>query len=270
MKIAARAACWKLTWTWFCFVLVIPCRADEPVVDLLSATFRIVDKDRSGTCFLVSGRAVDATDPLQVVLVTAAHVLEQMPSGQCDLILRQQTEDEQYRRHVVKIRIREGDKPKWTRLPDIDVATLLITLPEGVSVTPILLDQIADEAKLKDKIVRVGQETWTCCYPAQLEANEAGWPVLRRGSIASHPLVPIKSHRTMLVDYSVFGGDSGAPIAVIVDSKPLIVAVGSGMQRQTDKSTMPLEERTMHTPLGISIAVQAHYLRETLKLMVEK
>ena len=246
------------------------CRADEPLEDLLSATFRITDGNHSGTCFFVSGNAVESSRPLQVVLVTAAHVFEQMSSEECELILRKESEDKQYSRSVVSIQIRDGDKPRWTRIRDIDIATLLVDLPEDVSVKPFALEQIVGEAKLKDRTVRVGQETWIACFPAKLEANEAGWPVLRKGSIASYPLTPVTSNKTILVSYNVFGGDSGAPVAVIVDNRPLIVGVASGMQRQTDKSTLPFEERTMHTPLGLSIAVQAHYLRETIELMMEK
>lgn len=244
--------------------------AADPLEDLLSATFRIADKDHSGTCFLVSRQAVKSENPKHAVLVTAEHVLAQMPRPQCDLILRTEGPENRSARKVISIEIRNGDKPKWTRIPDIDVATMLVELPEDASVKPIPLDQIADEESLKNRAVRVGQETWIGCFPAKLESNEAGWPILRRGSIATYPLFPVKANKTILVDYNVFGGDSGAPIAVIVNDHPLIIGVASGMQRQTDRSTLPFEERTMHTPMGLSIAVQAAYLRETIGLMMKE
>src|SRR5262249_55559828 len=136
------------------------------------------------------------------------------------------------------------------------------------------LDQIADEAAFKAKQVRVGQDAWIPCFPARLESNPAGWPILRRGSIASHPLAPTKAQKTFLLDYSAFGGDSGAPVVVLTDVKrgqgkeqrPLVVGLVFGMNRQTDKATLPFEERIMHTPLALAVVVHAPFIRETIDL----
>jgi hypothetical protein len=242
----------------------------EPLEDLLSATFRIADRDHSGTCFLVEGGAIGAPDVRRVALVTAAHVFEQMSGADCELILRKATEDGQFARLVVSIPIRDGNRPRWTRHPELDVATLLVDLPEGTAARPIPFDQIADEARIINRTIRVGQETWIPCYPAKLEANAAGWPILRKGSIASYPLAPVKSTKTMLIDYSTFGGDSGAPIAIVVDDRPVVIGITSSMQRQTDRSSLPFEERTMHTPLGLSIVTHAAHLRDTIELMLSR
>lgn len=244
-----------------------PLRADEPLEDLLSATFRIADKERSGTCFLVQASGVDEKPP-RIVLVTAAHVLEQA-DGEGEWIARTEAPEGQVGRQVVKLKLREGDKPLWKRHPELDIAALKIDLPQRAAARPLLLEQIADEQRVKDRHVRVGQEAWIPCYPAKLEANDAGWPVLRRGSIASHPLVPAKSAKTMLLDYTAFGGDSGAPVAVIHEGRPLVVGLVLGMHRQSDRVVLPFEERTTHTPLGLSIVVQASFVRETISLLEE-
>lgn len=242
----------------------------DPIEELLEATFRIADKEHSGTCFLVSPKVRDDTNPNGVILATAAHVMEQMAGNDCEVILRKKSEDGLFSRRPLAVTIRDQGNPVWTRHPDVDIATMFLDLPVGVFVSPIPFDQLADEARIVDRTVRVGRETWVPCYPAKLEANEAGWPVVRHGSVASHPLTPLKSARTMLVDYKNFGGDSGAPVAMIVNDRPLIIGVVSGMHRQTDRSTLPFEERVMHTPLGLSIVVQAPFLRETIELMLAK
>ena len=56
---------------------------------------------------------------------------------------------------------------------------------------------------------------------AQLEANKAGWPILRHGTIATHPLVPIDDVPTLLVDYSHFGGDSGSAAVLDDAGRPI-------------------------------------------------
>ncbi|MEI8020500.1 MAG: serine protease [Schlesneria sp.] len=244
--------------------------ADDPVEELLQATFRIADREHSGTCFLISPKDVDAANPRRLILATAAHVMEQMAGNVCELILREETEDHLYLRRPMTITVRNDGKPLWTRHPDIDIATIFIDLPENVAAKPIPIEQLANEAQVVDKTVRVGRETWIPCYPAKLEANEAGWPVLRKGSIASHPLTPVKSTKTMLIDYRAFGGDSGSPVAMVVNDQLLVVGVVLGMHRQTDRSSLPFEERTMHTPLGLSIVGQAAFLHETIDLMINK
>lgn len=242
-------------------------RADEPLDDLLEATFRLTDGEHSGTCFLVTAKEVDATNPRRMMLATAAHVMEQMATNDCEVILRIRNEDGSYARSPFTFPIREQRKALWTRHPDADVAVMEFVLPEGIFAKPIPYGQLAAEARVIDRTVRVGRETWIPCFPAKLEGNEAGWPVVRHGSVASHPLVPVKSTKTILVDYKNFGGDSGAPVAMIVDNRPLVIGVVSGMHRQTDRSTLPFEERTMHTPLGLSIVVQSAYLLETIELL---
>ena len=238
--------------------------ASEPVEDLLAATYRLDDGEHSGTCFLVKETAAECPRPKQAILVTAKHVLEQMIGDECELILRSKSEDGDYVRRGVSIAIRRERNRLWTQHPDVDVAALRIELPDDVETTLISVDQIAGEDQLIDRTVRVGQETWIACYPAKLEANHAGWPILRKGSIASHPLIPLKETRTLLVDYSVFGGDSGAPVAVIVKDRLMIVGLASSMQRQTDRTSIPFEDRVVHTPLALSIVVQAPFLRETI------
>jgi hypothetical protein len=252
---------------WFLLLLGWNAYADQPLEHLMEATFRLADNEHSGTCFLVSLKEPDPAHPRRVILATAAHVLEQMGGDECEIILRIKKDDGSFTRYAHTLSIRKEGKPAWTRHPDVDIATMFFNLPIGVWSYAIPYEQVVDEARVIDRTVKVGREAWIPCYPAKLEANDAGWPVVRHGSVASHPLTPVKSVRTLLIDYKNFGGDSGAPVAVIVDDRPLIIGVVSGMHRQTDRSTLPFEERVMHTPLGLSIVTQGPYLRETVELM---
>lgn len=236
----------------------------EPLEELLSATFRIAGKDPSGTCFLVRVRK----SPSRVALVTAAHVLEQMGED-AEWIARVKVAGDQVGREAIKLTLRDGNAPRWKRHRELDIAVLPIELTERVAAAPLELAQLADEQALEDRRVHVGQDAWISCYPAKLEADDAGWPVLRRGSIASHPLLPVKAAKTILLDYTAFGGDSGAPVVVVHDDRPLVVGMVLGMHRQTDRVASPFEERTTHTPLGLAIVVQASYLRETIALLKE-
>ena len=142
---------------------------------------------------------------------------------------------------------------------------LPIDLPEGIDYFAIPWTQVADESWTQEKKVRVGQEVWIPCFPAQLEANEAGWPLLRHGTIATHPLSPVEKIPQMYVDYSHFGGDSGAPVLINDEGKVIVVGLVFAMSRQTDRSQTPFEERTTHTPLGLAIAIQSPPIRTIIQ-----
>ncbi|HET6425820.1 MAG TPA: hypothetical protein VFG20_19170, partial [Planctomycetaceae bacterium] len=78
------------------------------------------------------------------------------------------------------------------------------------------------------------------------------------------PLTPVERVPTIFVDYSHFGGDSGAPVIATVNDEPLVVGLVFAMLRITDKSTTTFEDRTIHMPLGLGIAVQGPLIRQTI------
>lgn len=234
----------------------------------LRAAIRVTADGRSGTGFFVTLPARD-DQPAQTVLVTAAHVFDEIPGSKCKLVYRVPDAEAGFVRREEEVPVKDGDKKLWMRHPTTDLAVLGVTLPDGVDVQPFTLNQVADARHVEDRMVRVGQEVWVPCFPAQVEANPAGWPLLRRGTLATHPLTPVARTPTMYVDYSHFGGDSGAPVVATVNGEPLVVGLVFAMLRQTDKSATPFEERTHHTPLGIAVAAQAPLIRQTIDAWVE-
>jgi hypothetical protein len=182
-------------------------------------------------------------------------------------VLRSAQPDGTWKRMQLPIPARDGDKPRWKRHPELDVAVLPVELPAEVTVTPFTLEQLADADWVAARNLRVGQMVMIPCYPAQLEANDAGWPIVRHGTVASYPLTPVEKVRTMLIDFHTFGGDSGAPVLAQSGDTWHVVALVSGMHRETDKAVMPLQEITFHTPLGLSIVVQSAFIRDTIKLL---
>jgi len=243
---------------------------DQAIEDALRGTFRLTKGSASGTAFLVSLENRDNAKGKKHVLVTAAHVFDDLKGTDCTLVMRGPGKDGIIVRKEITLTIRDGKKPLWVKHPDVHVAALGVDLPDGVDFKAFRLDQIADEKWATERKVRVGRDVCIPCFPAQVEANEAGWPILRKGSIATHPLTPLASAKTMFVDYSHFGGDSGAPVVLHGEKEPIVVGLVIAMQRQTDKSTTPFEERTVHTPLGLAIAVQSPFILQTIEMLQKK
>jgi hypothetical protein len=239
---------------------------------MMGLTYKIANPDSTGTCFLISRPAARAGQT-ETILVTAAHVLEKMSGPEGVLVLREKRNDEKLIRKEVPLKIRERDAPLWVKHPEADVAALAVQLPDNASFAALPIDQIVGESDFQSGKLRTGDEVWIFCYPARLEANVAGFPVLRRGTVASFPLTPIASFKDFLVDTPSFGGDSGAPVMIsrrqdpaqkTSPKRPWLVGLVSGMQRQTDKATLDLADLTFHHPLGLSIVVPGAYIRQTL------
>ncbi len=259
--VAALATCFSPAYCSTSFA------TDDPIERIMSATFRVMVNGQSATAFLVKIDAVEEGNAPRIVLVTASHAFDGPDRRECQVVLRRRRDDGSYERSELVVPLRRDGDPLWKKHPEQDIAALPVDLPEGVEAAPFSLDQIADEQALAEKKVHVGQDVWVPCFPASLEGNEAGWPVLRHGSVASHPLVPVTWAKTFLIDSTVFGGDSGAPVVVVANDAPLVAGLVIGMHRQTDKSSLPFEEKTMHTPLGVAIVVQARFIRETIELL---
>ena len=233
---------------------------------LLSATGKLAGKDSAGTCFLLRPPAIAGWSNDVFILVTAAHALSEVPGTEARLVLREKRPDGSYLRREIPLPIRSGDLPLWRKHPEEDVAVLRFTLPREVTCDPPDFGQLAKAADFGDGGVALGADTWILGYPAQLEVNGAGFPVLRHGTIASLPLLPLATHRTFLVDFNTFGGDSGGP--VMQRDSGQIIGLVLGMHRQTDHTVIPFEERTVHHPLGLAIVAHAGVIRETAELLL--
>jgi hypothetical protein len=252
-----------------------PARGADAITATIRATFKITNKDSTAAGFLIA--RPDRSDPgkQDVILVTAGHVFERMSGDQCRVVLREPRPDGTWQRKELPLEVRDEGRPLWFRHPEADVAALPVELPPTVAAAALPLGCVAGESAIESGKLKSGDEVWIPCYPAQLESNGAGFAVLRRGAVASFPLAPVRAYKTFLVDYSTFGGDSGAPVMVRqtavpdgprgAEDRPLIVGLVVGQHRQTDKVKLPYEERTTHHPLGLAIVVQAEFIRQTIE-----
>jgi len=254
---------------WFAAVLVMaaspaPGAERDASLAALQATVRLHGGGHSGTGFLVAIPAEAAT-AAHLLLVSAAHTFADIKGPEATAVCREADGKGGFRRREVMIPIAEGDRPLWVRHPEADVAVLSCTLPAGVDRTAFPLGRLATAADFDGGRVRVGEPVRVACYPAQTEANAAGWPVLRTGAIASHPLSPAAALERFFTDYAHFGGDSGAAVVLDDGGSGLVIGVVVAMQRQTDRITSPYEEKTIHTPLGLAITVPSTLVRETIE-----
>ncbi|MBW1796016.1 MAG: hypothetical protein JRJ38_16600 [Deltaproteobacteria bacterium] len=126
-------------------------------------------------------------------MITAAHVLESIKGDKATLYLREETETKSFKTLKHKIDIREKGKQLWVRHPTADVAAMYVGVPGRAADVPLLHDEfLITENALKEWEIHPGDELLCLGYPFGISANEAGFPILRSGKIASYPLIPTK------------------------------------------------------------------------------
>jgi hypothetical protein len=244
----------------------------NPPARVIQATFKLVNPSSTAACFLVSRSQKGAENGPEPILITAAHVFEQMTGEQATLVLRKAKKDGTYARHELSLKVRTKNRPLWTKHAKVDVAALPVQLPAGVAGLPLPLAALADETAIKVGRFGPGDDVRVACYPVRFEIGAAGFPVIRRGVIAGFPLTPVKEYKTFLVDYNNFVGDSGGPVFVTDETArdeagPLVVGIVLGQHLYDERTKLAFEERVLHHRLGLAIVAHAVFVRETLQLL---
>ncbi|MFH1919164.1 MAG: trypsin-like peptidase domain-containing protein, partial [Planctomycetota bacterium] len=248
---------------------------------LMRSTFKIAGGDTLGTAFLVGRPTPDVPNKQFYVLVTAAHVLSEIKGDKAVLFLRQrQGEDFVKLEHPIQIR-RKG-KALWTQHPEVDVAVMYVGLPEEADVQLLPMSFLVTDRHLVELEIHPG-DTLSCLgFPFGAEANEAGFPILRSGQIASYPLTPTAKVKSFLFDFRVFGGNSGGPVYFTQVSRTYggstrlgqtlqFVAGLVSQQRFVEEEIHSLSEtRRAKHPLSLAVVIHADLIRETIESLPAK
>jgi hypothetical protein len=241
-------------------------------VELIHATVQLEqplgDGTRTvGTGFLISVPETDGAP--RVVLITANHVLEKMPGANLRIGYRISNPDGSwsYSPQSVPIRDKAGHE-LWTHHPSRDVAAITITAPEEFAKAAIPLDYLAADDTFTKYHVGAGDEMMALGFPRGLAANQAGFPILRSGRVASYPIAPAKIFPTFLLDFSVFPGNSGGPVYMTEQDHRRPGADGpSGQDVEFIAGLLTQQVELNSERLEIGIVTHAKYIRETIALV---
>jgi hypothetical protein len=232
------------------------------LVDLIHATVRLEQLQPAGSATIGTGFVVHAPDPdgsSRAILITARHVFESMPRDNVKVGFRSVSVGGDWRYAPVNIRIRGArGQPLWTSHPTQDVAA--IPLPSGVAPAAVSAARLARGRALARLAISPGEEMMVLGYPQGYSANDAGFPILRAGRVASYPLTPPARYPTYLLDFSVFAGNSGGPVYV--------VRSGNGRPAQFTLTGIVTQElRLKRDRLEIGNVTHAEFVGETLELL---
>jgi S1-C subfamily serine protease len=263
---------------------------EEPDIELnsvlMESTFMIQGQSAQGptigTMFMI-GRPIPNTTPVKAryVMVTAAHVLEQMQGDAVVLHLRKKVDEKtnSWIHTPVPLQIRANGQPLWIRHPDVDVAVMYISIPSDNAITLLPTNNLADDKMLTEYEVKPGDELRCLGYPLGTSSNDAGFPILRSGRIASYPLLPTDKTKTFLLDLRVFKGNSGGPVYFVERMRPNPKQLGSYMSFHflvglvseeiifAEQSGGPYSQEFRQTQLGLAKVVHASLIKQTIEML---
>lgn len=236
-------------------------------VELIHATVQLEQPLGDGTRTVGTGFLINSTGPdgtPRTVLITANHVLAKMPGKDARIGYRIANGDGSWSYSPQTLRIRDDEgHAKWTAHPSRDVAAISITAPEEFAKAAIPLSWLAEDETFAANQVGAGDEMMALGFPRGLAANQAGFPILRAGRVASFPVAPAKAFPTFLLDFSVFPGNSGGPVFMaqarrqrMGGAEPKDVQFIAGLlTQQVELNSERLE---------IGIVTHAKFIRETI------
>jgi hypothetical protein len=202
------------------------------------------------------------------VLVTANHVFEDMPGQQARIGYRVANPDGSWSYSPQPLRIRDASgHALWTHHPSRDVAAITITAPPEFAKAAIPESYLASDDTFTKYQVEAGDELMALGFPRGLAANQAGFPILRAGRIASYPVAPAKIFPTFLLDFSVFPGNSGGPVFMHDESRRSAADGGSGQDVEFIAGLLTQQVELNNERLEIGIVTHAKYIRETIGLI---
>ncbi len=261
MRIFISVALWLL--------VVAPARGQTTArqTDLVMATVRLSNLKSTATGFVLVRPRAGGEAGEQHLLITAAHVLEMSDGEEMTVNYRRKTGEDVFAKAPAPLRIRSEGKPLWQRHAKQDVAAMAIEPPAGVELPHLTADLLATADDLRG--IEPGDLVRCVGFPhaTVFEPNQASFPVVRLGCVASYPLLPVEKEPTFLVDYNTFEGDSGGPVywkRGNGDASLKILGLVQGQHFFNQRFEFTYESGEFRKQLGLAIVTQAEAIRETI------
>jgi S1-C subfamily serine protease len=252
----------------------------ELTTSLMRSIFKIQGENGyTGTAFILGKPSKKNINQGRAILITAAHVLENMKGNKATLFLRRKVGNI-FEKMPYPITIRDTNKELWVKHPEVDVAAMYVNLPNNIDLVVLSIDFLANDDTFRKYEIHPGDELLCLGYPFSFEANPAGFSILRSGKIASYPIIPAKEIKYILFDFEVFKGNSGGPVYFVQSGRTIenrmhvgtiqfIAGLVSQEYSFSEKLKSLYEEQTILHPLALAKIIHAQFIKETIELLPE-
>ncbi len=240
---------------------------------LMHSTFRIIgpakvaDRNSFGTVFFMGIPSSDDPKHGRLVLVTAAHVLDDIAGDTATLTMRQRIIDGSYTSFDYQFKIRDAGKNLYIKHADADVAAMYIEVPPDLPIKTFPPSFLADDERIEQLEIHPGDKILYLGFPL-FGMTRGGFPFLREGTLASYPLTPVHSVKEWNFDGLLYGGNSGGPVYFHYENRYLQDRTHFGFDQgilglvvQQINSSIP---EFADKQLNYGVIVPAQFIKETL------
>ncbi len=242
----------------------------ETTFQLLGPGAKTSGETASGTAFIMEKPIGDSSAH---VLITAAHVLDDISGDRATLMYRSRNENGTYSEQPYEFPIRQNGKPLYVKHPSVDVAALYMRMPASFAkIRPLPAGLLIEDGDLKKFEIHPGDELLCLGYPL-FAAGQYGYPILRSGKLASYPLVPSKEARNWLLDFRILPGNSGGPVYFVDRNRDYAGGSHLGETIQFLAGLVTAQANSgvyKDKDLSLGIIIPAVFIRETLDMLPAK
>ncbi len=268
-----------IAWLLFALLSVELSFPQQKIIELntvlMNSTLRIhgqkageKDSISFGTVFMMGKEVPKDKALLYYVVVTAAHVFDNIAGDYATLTVRKKNADDSYRTYPWNLAIRKNGEPLYYKHPSADVAAIYADMPNDLDVVVLPTGVLATDETLKKYEIHPGDEMMCLGFP-NFVSTQFGFPILRSGKIASYPITPAKLVSTILHDATVFPGNSGGPV-YFVDTNRFYGSqthLGEVIQFVIGLQTSQVLMKQTGESLVLGAIVPASFIIETINML---
>ena len=222
-----------------------------------------------GSAFFIGASSNESPETSQYTLVTAAHVLAGIAGDVAHIAIRVKRGD-QIVRTEAKVPIRKLGDSLFVKHPNADVAVVRVTLPDNHAHAMVNWPALATDDVFARLDIHPGDEMFTVGYPLCATANLQGYPMLRRGAVASPIRVPGVVLTDFLLDAPIFQGNSGGPVYFEYADRMIRGVSNKGETHRYIAGLVSQQRHVGDADLFMATVVPAKFIAETLKRLPPK
>lgn len=267
-----------------CCKLLLHAQTFDLNTTLMESTFKVGGPARPPQVGMTVGTAFFIGKPIPLtlgqgwyVLVSAAHVFDDIAGPDLHIVFRRKQPDGTYQIDERMITFRVGETNLYVKHQWADVTAMYVNLPPGLDIPLLGMSELATEETFKQLKIHPNEELTSLGYPLG-ESSPWEFPILRSGRLASYPILPLTVVRFFLFDFKVFEGNSGGPVYIYAPNIrfaepgriPLsgyvqtIVGLVSQQRYSTNRERVSVN---LPSKLDRGVIVPSQFIKETVEML---
>jgi hypothetical protein len=170
-------------------------------------------------------------------------------------------------RAVVTVPIRKSGIRLYAKHPNADVSVMRVTLPGNNAHSMGNWPALATDEVFAKLRIHPGDEMFTVGYPLCRMANPQGYPMLRRGAVATPTHVPGIPLTGFSLDVPTFEGNSGGPVYFDYSDRAIGGVSSKGEVHRYIAGVVSQRMYGSNEPLLMAGVVPAKFIAEAVKLL---